>query len=126
MGMNNDLRWFLTRSGLEADAKPAASVTPSLKTAGGNRVGKCEETLCVALARVESFAQFIELLFEHGAEALSTNVSSRVTIKTIAHRLVLSRNGFPHCARRRAHRKKPAWNFLAPANLPECAAVFRL
>ena len=45
MGMNDDLRWFLTRSGLEADAKPAASVTSCVKTAGRNRVGKCEETL---------------------------------------------------------------------------------
>jgi hypothetical protein len=108
MGMNNDLRWFLTRSGLEADAKPAATFTPSLKTAGGNRVGKCEETLRVALARVESFAQFIELLFEHGAEALSANVSSGVPIKTIAHRLVVRRNGFRYCSGCAAHRKKPA------------------
>src|SRR5258708_26206791 len=108
MGMNNDLRWFLTRSGLEADAKPAASFTPSVKTAGGNRVGKCEETLCVALARVESFAQFIELLFEHGAEALSANVSSGVPIKTIAHRLFVPRNGFRYSSGWGAPRQKPA------------------
>src|SRR5260221_13683952 len=108
MGMNNALRWLRATSGLEADAKPAASFPPSLKTGGGNRVGKCEETLCVALARVESFAQFIEPLFEHGAEALSANVSSGGTIKTIAPRLVVSRNGFRHCAGCAAHRKKPA------------------
>jgi hypothetical protein len=121
MGMNNDLRWFLTRSGLEADAKLAASVAPSVKTAGRNRVGECEETLCVALARVESFAQFIELLFEHDAEALSANVSSGVTIKTIAHRLVVRRNGFRHCSRHATHEKKQrdtSWPPPISANVP--------
>ena len=121
--VDDDVGRRLARVRLEADAHPAAPVPVVRVAPRGDGVGEREEGGGVAFGGPEPLEQLGEFVLEHGLQALAADVALGGAVHRIAHRHVIGGDALGDGARRAAHEKEPARDFLAGADLGDGAVL---
>src|SRR2546421_7238666 len=121
--MDDDLARLPSRLGLKTDSKPAMRFAAMFKTARRDCVGKNEKCFFGAEFLVEALDEQIVLVVEHRLETNAANVTVSRSVNRVAECHVIGGHGLGHCARRAAHAKESASNFLARTNFSEGAIL---
>src|SRR6266540_1710535 len=121
MSMDDDLRWFLARLGLETNPEPTTAILRFAVAARSRSVCEDEESFGITAPACQPLQKFRELLLEHCLQSLSADVTLRRAVEFSADCHVVGRDGLRHCSSRAADGKEPSGNLLARADLGERA-----
>ena len=110
---------------LEADPHPSVGIVGRFVRAGGNGVGKSEESSLRTKFLVQSLDEEIVLVVEHLAESLAADEPGALSIDCIREGHVVGRDRLGNCSCGSAHVEEATCHFLTRPNFGK-SAVDRL
>src|SRR5258706_10290124 len=124
--MNNDVRRWSQRVGLEPNPHPAVGFVSLFETARLDGVGEDKETSGGPSLLLKPLIQQRILVLEHAMEPLARHITLGDAVNRIADCHVVSGHRFRDGSRSAAHPKEPARHFLPRPDLGKGAILRRV